>query len=63
MHLALLVFRTFAALVAFILYETLQSNLITATASQRSLLDRDPTAVVDIRLFRINQFPYLEVRR
>lgn len=45
------------------LYDTLKPNLITATSSQRSLMRMDPTAVVDFRLFNVNQFPYLEVRR
>lgn len=45
------------------MYDTLRPELLTATAPQRSALRMDPTAVVDIRLFAINQFPYLEVRR
>jgi NAD+-dependent protein deacetylase sirtuin 2 len=45
------------------LYDTLRPELITATESQRALLRSNPTAVVDIRLFSQNQFPYLEVRR
>jgi NAD-dependent SIR2 family protein deacetylase len=45
------------------LYDTLRPELITATENQRALLRSNPTAVVDIRLFSQNQFPYLEVRR
>lgn len=45
------------------MYDTLKPELITATEQQRALMRRDPTAVVDIRLFSVNQFPYLEVRR
>lgn len=45
------------------MYDTLRPELLTATAPQRSALRMDPTAVVDIRLFAVNQFPYLEVRR
>ena len=45
------------------MYDTLKPELITATAPQRSLMRMDPTTVVDIRLFAVNQFPYLEVRR
>lgn len=45
------------------LYDTLKPDLITATAQQRNLMRVNPTAVVDIRLFSANQFPYLEVRR
>jgi NAD+-dependent protein deacetylase sirtuin 2 len=45
------------------LYSTLKPDLITATEQQRDYMRFDPTAVVDIRLFSVNQFPYLEVRR
>jgi len=45
------------------LYDTLRPELLTADAQQRSYLSREPTGVVDIRLFSVNQFPYLEVRR
>lgn len=45
------------------MYDTLRPDLITATNEQRALMKHDPTAVVDIRLFSVNQFPYLEVRR
>lgn len=45
------------------LYDTLRPELLTADAQQRRYLSQDPTGVVDIRLFSVNQFPYLEVRR
>jgi len=45
------------------MYDTLRPELLTATIPQRSMMRMDPTAVVDIRLFAVNQFPYLEVRR
>ena len=45
------------------LYDTLKPDLITATAQQRNEMRSDPTAIVDIDLFSLNQFPYLEVRR
>jgi len=45
------------------MYETLQPNLITATAEQRSLMEIDPTYVVEKQMFLQNAFPYLEVRR
>ena len=45
------------------MYDTLRPDLITATAQQQNAMRSDPTAVVDIRLFSQNQFPYLEVRR
>jgi NAD-dependent SIR2 family protein deacetylase len=45
------------------LYATLQPDFITATEHQRQLMKDNPTAVVDIRLFAQNPFPYLEVRR
>lgn len=45
------------------MYDTLRPELITASEQHRSLMKRDPTAVVDIRLFALNQLPYLEVRR
>lgn len=41
----------------------MRPELLTATEDQRQLLKYNPTAVVDIRLFGVNQFPYLEVRR
>ena len=45
------------------MYDTLRPELITATEAQRDRMRVDPTTVVDIRLFSVNQFPYLEVRR
>eukprot|EP01031_Cornospumella_fuschlensis_P041653 gene41653-50830_t len=45
------------------LYATLRPELITATEQEKEMMRADPTAVVNIRLFRQNQFPYLEVRR
>ena len=45
------------------MYDTLRPELITATEAQRQRMQFDPTTVVDIRLFSVNQFPYLEVRR
>jgi NAD-dependent deacetylase sirtuin 2 len=45
------------------MYDTLRPELITATPEQRNMMRMNPTAVVDIRLFSVNQFPYLEVRR
>eukprot|EP00049_Salpingoeca_infusionum_P013085 m.244849 g.244849 ORF g.244849 m.244849 type:complete len:153 (+) comp15356_c0_seq36:4035-4493(+) len=45
------------------MYQTLQPDLITATAEQRSIMELNPTAVVSRDMFFANQFPYLEVRR
>lgn len=45
------------------LYNTLNVDVLTATEGQKSRLRADPTMVVNIDLFRNNQFPYLEVRR
>ena len=45
------------------MYDTLRPELLTATEWERDILRDNPTAVVDIRLFERNQFPYLEVRR
>ena len=45
------------------LYNTLNVDTLTATDAQKSRLRAEPTMVVDIDLFRKNQFPYLEVRR
>ena len=45
------------------MYDTLRPDLLTATPAQRRLMAANPTAVVDIDLFKDNQFPYLEVRR
>ena len=45
------------------MYDTLQPELITATPQQQQWMRADPTAVVMWDMFRVNQFPYLEVRR
>jgi len=45
------------------LYSTLRPELLTASPQEKDFLRREPTGVVDIRLFSRNQFPYLEVRR
>lgn len=45
------------------MYDTLRPELLTATERERHWMSQDPTAVVDFDLFRINQFPYLELRR
>ena len=45
------------------MYDTLRPELLTATESERRIMKSDPTAVVDIDVFKRNQFPYLEVRR
>jgi NAD-dependent SIR2 family protein deacetylase len=45
------------------MYDTLRPELLTATPAQRRMMSADRTAVVDIDLFKDNQFPYLEVRR
>ena len=45
------------------MYDTLRPELLTATESERRFMSNDPTAVVNIDLFKRNQFPYLEVRR
>lgn len=45
------------------LYQTLQPELLTATAEQRCLMREDPTSVVSWTLFKENQLPYLELRR
>lgn len=45
------------------LYATLRPELLTASDAQKDYLAHDPTGVVDIRMFKYNQFPYLEVRR
>lgn len=44
-------------------YDSLRPELITATAQQRRAMAAEPSMVVDIGLFSVNQFPYLEVRR
>jgi NAD-dependent SIR2 family protein deacetylase len=45
------------------LYATLNPSLLTATDAQKRYLEGYPVGIVDIDLFRVNQFPYLEVRR
>lgn len=45
------------------LYDTLRPELLTATVPERNMMRHSATAVVDYELFRVNQFPYLEVRR
>lgn len=45
------------------LYSSLRPELLTASTQEKDYLRREPTGVVDIRLFSRNQFPYLEVRR
>ena len=45
------------------MYDTLRPELLTATEKERQYMRNEPTAVVDIDLFKHNQFPYLEVRR
>eukprot|EP01127_Copromyxa_protea_P003939 TRINITY_DN1369_c0_g1_i2.p1 TRINITY_DN1369_c0_g1~~TRINITY_DN1369_c0_g1_i2.p1 ORF type:complete len:287 (+),score=50.15 TRINITY_DN1369_c0_g1_i2:227-1087(+) len=45
------------------MYATLQPDLLTASEDERSDMKVDPTNVVSWRIFRNNQFPYLEVRR
>ena len=45
------------------MYDTLRPELLTATPGQRRMMQNDPTAVVSFELFRVNQYPYLEVRR
>jgi NAD-dependent SIR2 family protein deacetylase len=45
------------------MYQTLRPELITATEAQRHAMRIDPTNVVAWDMFRVNQFPYLEVRR
>jgi NAD-dependent SIR2 family protein deacetylase len=45
------------------LYKTLKPELLTATESQKASIRNNPTLVVDYDLFRVNQFPYVEVRR
>lgn len=45
------------------LYATLQADSLTASPQEKQYLKKDPTGVVDIRIFAQNQFPYLEVRR
>eukprot|EP00164_Ancoracysta_twista_P001107 GFYU01001450.1.p1 GENE.GFYU01001450.1~~GFYU01001450.1.p1 ORF type:complete len:356 (+),score=42.78 GFYU01001450.1:27-1070(+) len=45
------------------MYDTLRPDLLTASATERSIMTNDPTHVVSWDLFKNNQFPYLEVRR
>lgn len=45
------------------MYATLRPELLTATPQQQEAMRYNPTLVVDWDLFRINQLPYLEVRR
>jgi len=45
------------------MYDTLKPQLITATEKERSLMEHDPSFVVEKNMFFQNQFPYLEVRR
>ena len=45
------------------MHDTLRPELITATPSQRRLMQMDPTYVVSKEIFMENAFPYLEVRR
>lgn len=45
------------------MYDTLRPELLTATEEQRGEMKRDPTTVVSWNLFRVNQLPYLELRR
>jgi NAD-dependent deacetylase sirtuin 2 len=45
------------------MYDTLKPELLTATDQERAIMKREPTYVVNKQLFRVNQFPYLELRR
>ena len=45
------------------MYDTLRPELITATATQRKLMELDAIYVVEKNMFMQNAFPYLEVRR
>ena len=45
------------------MYDTLRTDLITATDKQRRLMELDPTYVVEKNMFMNTAFPYLEVRR
>ncbi|CAM9924842.1 unnamed protein product [Ectocarpus fasciculatus] len=44
-------------------YDSLRPELITATPDEQSAMSMEPSLVVDINMFKRNQFPYLEVRR
>lgn len=43
------------------MYDTLRPSLLTATEQEKHALAQDPTNVVNIEMFKRNQFPYLEV--
>lgn len=45
------------------MYSSLRPELLTANEKQKRSMSAEPTLVVDWDLFRVNQFPYLEVRR
>ena len=45
------------------MYDTLRPELVTASARERKLMERDPTYAISWDIFRMNQFPYLELRR
>eukprot|EP01033_Poteriospumella_lacustris_P017216 gene17216-12311_t len=45
------------------MYATLRPELLTAPPQQQEAMRYNPTLVVDWDLFRVNQLPYLEVRR
>ena len=45
------------------MYDTLQPELLTASAHERLAMHEDPTYVVSMDLFENNQVPYLELRR
>jgi NAD-dependent SIR2 family protein deacetylase len=44
-------------------YDSLRPELITATREDQHAMSVEPSLVVDINMFKRNQFPYLEVRR
>eukprot|EP01006_Ploeotia_vitrea_P022401 TRINITY_DN54811_c0_g1_i1.p1 TRINITY_DN54811_c0_g1~~TRINITY_DN54811_c0_g1_i1.p1 ORF type:complete len:333 (+),score=22.06 TRINITY_DN54811_c0_g1_i1:20-1018(+) len=45
------------------MYDTLRPELLTASEPERKRMASDPTTVVCWDLFRVNQLPYLELRR
>jgi NAD-dependent SIR2 family protein deacetylase len=45
------------------MYDTLRPELLTANVRQRQAMQDDPTTVVSWDLFRLNPFPYLELRK
>ena len=45
------------------MYDTLRPEKLTATSVQILRMKADPTEVVNLEMFRENQYPYLEVRR